>query len=326
MAVPSPFAAAPASLSMVSGPEISQAMPELGTRAELRQMSVVLIDMTKQPKNGGVGFSYYGGTNADTTRYSASLVKIAAMFAAFRLRKNFRAAADELPAKTPEELRALVTEAWKPIVEKSVGGAKDFPDLKRIFDIAGSNGNWTVHFTDKYMKDMEDMIGPSDNEAASRCILPLGYQYIQGALAAEGLYSGGGLWLAGDYSKGRDGIPEPKSKSHQAADAASVAKFMALLVKQDLVENTASAVMRRIMNNCFMTRILTTNERTYAPYSFGKLGIGTDGSRHDCAVIERTLDNGKVVRYVAVILGAQNPTALWTVGKFLDDIIAWVHK
>jgi hypothetical protein len=288
-------------------------------------MGVALVDLGARSKHdfaaGGLNFSV--GWNLHVTQYSASLVKIAAMFAAFRLRENVRAAAATSKAKDSDELFAQITADWKPIVERSVpGGRRDFPQLDRIFSAGGGAGGFSIDFDGRFRDSMADMIGPSDNAAASRCILALGYQYIQGALAAEGLYTSdkGGLWLAGDYSSGRDGTPEPKSRKHQAASAAAVARFLTLLETNRLVSADACSEMRSLMTNDYMIRFLDADGRTTSSH-YGKLGIGGKSSgysRHDCAVIERSIA-GKTIRYAAIMLGAKNFDVLADLGIALDN-------
>ncbi|MGQ0486010.1 MAG: hypothetical protein ACT4SY_11755 [Hyphomicrobiales bacterium] len=328
MAFPPPFATAPPNLSFVASTYFNDTLKQLGKVASLANLNVMLVDLTKQPKRP-VGFGSTGTFNPGATRYIASTAKVAAMFAAFRLRKNFREAAAQASANTVDDLRDEVTRAWKPLVEHSVGGSADFPNLKTIFSIGGTKGNWDIQFTDTYQKRMEGMIGPSDNHDASYCILALGYQYIQGALVSEGLYKSGdgGLWLAGDYSKGRDGQTEPISKKHQVGNVSALARFLVAVANQALVKDSASASMRRMMNNAFMFRILSEQKpsRPVSYGSFGKLGIGADGTYHDAAVIERTTPKGTLIRYAAVILGSKGAGPLWSVGKFLDDIVVSAH-
>ena len=328
MALPPPFATAPANLSFVPSTFFNDNLKKLGKVAGLADLNVMLVDLTKQPKLP-VGFGATGTFNAGVMRYIASTAKVAAMFAAFRLRKNFREAAAQASANTADELRDEVTQAWKPLVEHSVGGSADFPNLKTILAISGTRGSWDIQFTDTYLKRMKGMIGPSDNHDASYCILALGYQYIQGALASEGLYKSGegGLWLAGDYAKGRDGETEPISKLHQAGNVSALAAFLVAVANQALVKDSASATMRLMMNNAFMFRILDEQKpsRPQSYGSFGKLGIGADGTYHDAAVIERSTSKGTLIRYAAVILGSKGSGPLWSAGKFLDDIVVSAH-
>jgi len=332
MALPPPFANAPAKPSLVPSDYYNENLKVLGKEPRFAKMNVALVDLSNKPRSP-VGFGSVGTFNAERTRYVASVAKVAAMFAAFRLRKNFRAAAAESSAKTADDLREEVTAAWKPIVQRSVDGPADFPNLKTIFSITGASGGWQIDFSDTYFKRMKGMIGPSDNYDASYCILALGYQYIQGALAGEGLYKPGegGLWLAGDYSRGRDGAPEPISKKHQAGNASALANFIVAAANQALVKDSASATMRMMMTNAFMFRILRDEDPprpvTFGPagYSFGKLGIGADGTYHDAAVIERSTTKGNRIRYAVVILGSQGAGPLWSAGEFVDRVVANAH-
>lgn len=322
MAISPPFGSPPV-LSFVSSSGYNSALAKLAKYPQYAGLNVMLVDLTGQPKKS-IARGSMGTYNGAPTRYIASVGKVAAMFAAFRLRKNFREAAAESSSTKADDLRAEVTAAWKPHVEHAISGAADFPNLKAIFDVSGSHGNWTISFTDSFYKKMEEMIGPSSNSAASHCILNLGYQYINGALAAEGFYKSGsgGLWLTGDYSKGRDGPADPVSKSHQAGNVLALAQLITACSNQALVKDSASSQMRRMMNNAFMFRILRDLKRPISPTSFGKLGIGSDGTYHDASLIERSTADGVSLRYVAIILGSKGSGGLWGCGEFIDDIVA----
>jgi hypothetical protein len=105
----------------------------------------------------------------------------------------------------------------------------------------------------------------------------------------------------------------------------ALATFMTACSNQALVKDSASSQMRRMMNNCFMTRILQDLGRPASRSSFGKLGIGYDGTYYDAALIERTTANGTNLRYVAIILGSRGSQGLWGCGEFLDDIVTDVN-
>ena len=318
MALPPPFPSSQQTLVVLPNPFLWVKLEPLRQDPRFKNMGVQLVDLT-------TGMNSIGGWNAGATGYAASTVKIAAMFAAFQLRENFSNAAAGI-GKDPDDLIRLVTADWRPLVENSMAGAaKDFPNLKKIFDISGSAAaGWIIDFSSAFGKNMEAMIGPSKNDAASFCILSLGYQYIAGALAAEGLYSAadGGLWLAGDYTPGgRDGKPEPKSKSYQAASAAAMIRFMVLLNGKKLVSKKASGEMRKLMSNHFMKRILADRGvgGTITDH-FGKLGIGNDGSYHDVAVIERA-EGGKRIHYAVAMLRSKGYGTLDKLGDLLDDVV-----
>jgi hypothetical protein len=326
MALPPPFVSSGSSQSFVPAPAFDSTLQLLTKDPTLGLLDILVVDLTSQPK-GGIGFGSFGILNGARPRYAASTVKIAAMFAAYRLRKSLIDAGSGADANTPDEFVAEVEREWKPIVAKTMPGQDDFPKLKTIFDISGSNKSWTIEFTAKYSAHMVGMVRWSHNEDASACILPLGYKFIQGALLAEGFYTlgGGGIWLTGDYSSGRDGPADRFSGSHQAAHVSAYAKFITALANDTLVDAKASDEMRKIAKGFWMKDILKENNKSVSPNSFGKLGIGNDQTYHDVAVVERTTGRGNLIRYAVVILGSQTATPLWTVGEFVDEMVAIAH-
>ena len=179
-------------------------------------MGIALVDLSRAPRMG------YAGRNDTRQIYVASLAKIGAMFAAFQLRQSVRAAARQLSVANAAEVFDAITAAWTPDVSsRTKGRPADFPRFANIFKISGSRGNWIIDFTDEQkswqeIKDIGDglpqglgfrdrmklMIANSNNHAAASCIDDIGFQYLNGALAAAGLFSAGssgGLWIALDY-------------------------------------------------------------------------------------------------------------------------------
>jgi hypothetical protein len=328
VALPPPFGK-PINPLLIDHPDMGTGLSSLRSQdSNFTNMGVMLVDLTLRVRvTAGVTarYNFAGGWNQGLTRYSGSLVKIAAMFAAYRLRQNVRDAAAGLRAKDGKDLLGKIRDDWKPIVETAVkAGPKDFPHLDTIFTVTGASGGWTINFDTTFEKNLKNMIGPSSNSAAQYCIDALEFQYINGALAAEGFYSDadGGMWLGGDYAKGRSWPAEPKSKSHQAASPASVARFLTLLEGNQLVSPDASNKMRGLMNNFYTKRALDANSRPLT-MGFGKLGIGVPSSPgyHDGCVVERSV-GGKTIRYAVVMLQANvvNFTVV-NLALGLDDIV-----
>lgn len=300
---------------------------KLGNDKRYKNLGVVVIDLTHRGRRAdGAGFTTSAGWNESVFRNAASLVKIAAMFAAFRLRENLGIAVNQTSGATGEEALSTVALDWKDAVETAVpSGHRDFPKLSEIFDISGAKGGWTLTFTVNFMKNMELMIGHSDNHAASVCINRLGFQYLNGALESDGLYSreNGGLWLGGNYA-GRNWMPEPRTKlTHQGATAKSVAKFLSLVEDNRLVSPDASAEMRRIMGlagTWFVEGLKRAKPARSVISSYAKVGI-YGGKYHDCAVMERGATGGRFVRYAAVVLGASDPQIIRDLAVKLDDYV-----
>jgi hypothetical protein len=268
------------------------------------------------------------------------------MFAAYQLRQAVRAAANGSPAATPDDLWQSITDAWSATVSHRVAGRPaDFPKLANIFDATGGRGHWTIDFTDQG-KDWTDitrigdglpaglgfrdriklMIGNSNNHAAASCIDDIGFQYLNGALAAEGLFNksdGGGLWIALDYGGHKWGKLDGGGWA-QGATAASVARFLALIETNRLVDADASGEMRDMMSfqghygSWFVNKLNNAGRVTTRAY--GKIGL--DGTMDDCAVIERQVmvdGRPKRIRYGAVGLGASSQAELDTLIMRLDD-------
>src|SRR5262245_21949818 len=83
-----------------------------------RDLAVAVIDLTGRTRRpDGAGWMTSFGWNMDDERFAASLVKIAAMYAAFRLRHNLRIAANEVNSSDPKEIFRAVATDWKDVVE-----------------------------------------------------------------------------------------------------------------------------------------------------------------------------------------------------------------
>jgi hypothetical protein len=321
-----PFALEPAKVFwMMANPYTGNTLDAIKRKPRFAKLGVALIDLSARARRpDGSGWTTSDGWNMDDQRFVASLAKIAALFAAFRLRHNLRIAANETSAKDGNEAFKMVTEDWKGVVQTAIpAGKPDFPQFDKIFTIRGATGAWDIDFTKEYRGHLELMIGHSDNHSASVCIDRLGFQYINGALEAEGLYVAGrgGIWLGGNYA-GRAWMAEPSKKlTHQGATASSVARFLTLLEDDRLVSPKDSKEMRAIMRLAG-TWLEEGLSRAKPPRPIVDIyaKIGLFGTSHDCAVIQRSA-NGKAIRYAAVVLGAPDPQVIRDLVVKLDDYI-----
>lgn len=322
-----PFAVTAETVPWVIDPFTNDMIVKLSQQARFKDLGVAVVDLTQRSRRpDSHGFVTSTGWNTGVFRNAASLVKIVAMFAAFRLRENLGIALNQTSATTGDEALDEVAADWKDVVETAIpAGKRDFPQFRKIFDVAGSRGGWNLTFKADFLKHMKLMIGHSDNHSASVCIDRLGFQYMNGALAEEGLYShaSGGLWLGGNYA-GRNWMPEPRTKlTHQGATAKAVATFLTLLEDDSLVSPAASAEMRDIMalaGTWFFEGLDRAKPRRSVSSSYAKVGI-YGGRYHDCAVLERTSKEGKFIRYGAVVLGANDPQVIRDIAVKLDDYV-----
>jgi hypothetical protein len=146
--------------------------------------------------------------------YSASLIKVAAMFAAFKLRAEARALIADIQAGTEANpgnqtafFNKLATQFDPndavPIIATATGIRKQ-PSLSDILAVTGfpSPAALAANFTADFRKHLRKMIIPSDDCSAGECIWRLSYPYINVKLMEAGFFdkdSMKGIWLAGDY-------------------------------------------------------------------------------------------------------------------------------
>lgn len=203
--------------------------------------------------------------------YGASLIKIAAMYAAFELRATLRSISDELgsSAKQSDVLKHASAYLDPQIMAKvatlsPLSGASPgvcLPRYASTFDVVPKSGapGFTVNFTANFQTALEQMIGPSSNAHAAQCVHGVGYGYLNCALASAGFLDSGtlnGIWLAGDYKEpaGAPGkYPYYRIRcvndvdTAQGATAVQLARMAALLSDKLLVGAGASTEMLRLL-------------------------------------------------------------------------------
>jgi hypothetical protein len=118
-------------------------MTKLSRDKRYKDLGVTVIDLTHCGRRAdGAGFTTSAGWNERVFRNAASLVKIAAMFAAFRLNENLGVAVNETTAITGTDAFNAVALDWKDAVETAIPtGRRDFPQFSKIFSITGTKGN-----------------------------------------------------------------------------------------------------------------------------------------------------------------------------------------
>ena len=153
--------------------------------------------------------------------YSGSLLKIAAMYAAFQLRHAVNELAATFdPAKISNKIQffAAVRKAFddkilkaSEIVRKSSSTGNRAPQYERIFDPTQDGaGKWSVAFLadpshpkNDFAGHLKKMVVDSHDPSAGFCIQALGFSWINGLIQKAGWFdpwrTKHGIWLAGDY-------------------------------------------------------------------------------------------------------------------------------
>ena len=210
--------------------------------------------------------AHYRGSEV---HYAASLIKIAAMYAAFELRATLRSIADELGGSVrPSDVLKQASDYLDPQIMAKVatlsplaGVSPGFalPRYASTFDVVPKSGvpGFTVNFSSNFQTVLQEMIGPSSNPDAAKCIHRVGYGYLNGALTSGGFFDPGtknGIWLAGDYMDPGKGKYPPfripcvnDVDTAQGATALQLARMMTLLWDKRLVGPGASSEMLALL-------------------------------------------------------------------------------
>lgn len=158
--------------------------------------------------------SVIGQHDATEMFFSGSLLKIAAMYAAFQLRHAVNDLAATLDAnlsipdffkKVRDTFDQQIKNAVKLLTDR---GFHQTPKYETIFTpTLGGDGKYTVAFRSDadsrfdFQHHLEEMVVNSHNPSAGLVIQVLGYNLINGTLEKGGFFRNNstGMWLAGDY-------------------------------------------------------------------------------------------------------------------------------
>jgi hypothetical protein len=225
------------------------------------------------------GSGQAAGQNEFDMYYSGSLLKVAAMYAAYQLRIAVNDLAAALPIDPANDATATtnlfntIRTTFNDEIANKVALLPAFIDRElRVpkYDIIFTatrppSGHFTLEFTtgdhsadpenvpsDTFEPNLIDMIVGSHNASAGFCIRNLGYGWINGLLESAGLFfpikvppggrSGYGIWLAGDYGSAKVATIESVNDGDvkQVTDTRHMAQLFTLLFNKTLVRNVAN--------------------------------------------------------------------------------------
>lgn len=203
---------------------------------------------------------HFAGVHADEMHFSASLVKVAAMFAAFTLRAEARKLAPGFTS-APAFLTALAGQFNSAAADLRIRNAGPTvgltPQYTQILKV--TNGSpVAVEFSDNFGQHLKAMIEDSSDPSSVQCIRRLGYAYINVALVNGGYFdtpTTNGIWLCGDYGNGtRVEIQSVNDQdAAQVVSARAITKLFFDIVRNKAVDATADptahADMRRLLAN-----------------------------------------------------------------------------
>jgi hypothetical protein len=293
---------------------------------KLAKLRIALVDLTDLPQ-GSPG--RYASQNDMRSISIDSTAKIAAMYAAYQLRHDLR----EYARITKITDRNQLVKGFLRIVQMASNAvvravASKPPKFDSVLDLDTFSQSGGLDFTRSQSRDMKGMIQYSSDIDASYCIAYLGFEWINGLLRQSGLAalssrgSPDGFFLGQLYASvkheddpylkiySHNWPREPRKSDHKAGTARAIAQFLTLLARGDLVDEASSQEMRDLMKDpkglSFFGKSLVDAFGAAAYQRIAtKVGyLPNEGRAGDCALIERTTDKGRQVRYVAVGLGA----------------------
>jgi hypothetical protein len=256
----------------------------------------------------------YAGVNDDKMHYSASLLKVAAMYAAHELlaaasrlartsgphRASPEAFFSGLESKfdTPikDTARTIKTVAPSNVLiaaeqlATKLPAYRSTPSYQSILQVSGTGGAAapSVDFADDFRDRMTNMIEWSDDPDAGHCIRRLSYSYINSALMKAGFYdaaASNGIWLAGDYSEGANPYARVNSvndgPSAQATTTMQMMRVFALitlnkLVTQDGNNDKMKTLLALAASHGGFFRLYTPPPPQTKPFALelSKIGVG----------------------------------------------------
>ena len=243
----------------------------------------VPISMYAHVRSGGSHF--YAGMHDDDMHFSASLLKVAAMYAAFSLRAEARELARTgVFANANAFFTALgqqfnTDDAVSAIrnAGPSVGLKPKHADILLVTGFGG--GTLSVDFTDEFRNHMRQMIIPSNNASAAQCIRRLGYAYINVKLMGGGFFdrnSNRGIWLAADFAGGTrvevDSIND--GKAAQVTTSRQMARFFSAIKLGTLVGSVHDEEMRQLLKDAVDVDAPWISKFGTRLYNFGGVKVG----------------------------------------------------
>jgi hypothetical protein len=166
---------------------------------------------------------------------------------------------------------------------------------------------------------MHPMVQSSNNEAVTLCIEDIGFQYINGALEAEGFVAKGGLgiWIGLAFRMGSTpwGFP-PVTGTFQSATPDALAMLLVALDMNSLITTGASAaIVNMLKGSGSWMREAFKSAKVATTVDFAKDGLGDDKTVFsDIGVCTKTVGT----RYAAVILRVTGQTAFNTAAVGVD--------
>jgi hypothetical protein len=257
----------------------------------------------------------YAGFHDDEMCFSASLLKVAVMYAAFEL----RAAANRLVAArgitTQADLEQKLADTFDGVIRKTALGrinalpaaAAHYGDIFQLTGQPAPQGPVAFIDTKNGFKDaLHNMVVVSDDDGASQCINALGFSYLNAVFMTAGFFTPGklrgderGIWVGGDYKNAQQSRIRAVNELDDRTGALvmtteAMCRLMAMIATGQLVNDTAA---KGTSNQEMQDLLIETATQGNGPFikdvaaaqpftlKMNKLGIAKLGRREQGAAV-----------------------------------------
>lgn len=292
--------------------------------------------------NDSAPHSFAGRLEAEV-HYSASLLKVTAMYAAFELRKaanELLLAAQPAPADVFSTLRTLDDIIFDNRLPQIQNVARNFliPRWEEVFAI--EPGTSMVNFSATFFGNLFDAIADGNNAAAGNVVHGLGFSYLTKAVADAGFFDPGttaqpatadGMWLCGDFGFGFPPQRIPcvnDTPVAQATSARQMARLFTFLASNSpLVDGASDLAMVQMLTKAVINLHLFLNRDTSVQFvtTQSKVGEGpVNGGfkvASEAAIIQ---ENSTERRFVVVFQNQRfiNDASIKPISQIVDATIA----
>jgi hypothetical protein len=278
-------------------------------RAALERVALCVVALD------GADTHVWAGHRQNETHYSASLVKLLAMYAAHTLRFFARKLiADRAPATSSDFFAALAAEFDTPITAatpakiKAQHGAdptKIVPAYATVLDprLDATGRPVDVDFTFEYLTQLKGMLIQQQNAPAAQCIHGVAFGFMNAKAGDDGFFHAGteqGTWLAGDYIGQWTPVRITSVNDGPAAQvttAVDLAKLVTRMFDGTLESGRPGDLLQMLApggRSWFNQKLLWPNGDFAATHS--KVGIGPL-KPNSAGVVEQVVSEALVVRH-----------------------------
>ena len=200
----------------------------------------------------------FAGVKMNDMYFSASLLKVTLLYASFELMSRVNELGPRfLPGGSPEAFLDNVRLAFGPSITSAVPSipAGEWRNVKFGATLVPKRRGSGVYTVELDTTDLKDIFADQNQDRAARaCMRRLGYSYVNGALAAAGLFdpkAKKGIWYANDLGGGWPQFYVPVAtggKSSAAMTALAMAKLLTAMHRGTLIDQKSSREMMSIMS------------------------------------------------------------------------------